>query len=78
MQTHRPIKKVSRTPSILIMGVGLNVSVILIFYWGLEEFTMTPKLLPFMHQVLLWLSVIMLILVVPSVMISVALNPGYI
>ena len=42
MQTHRPINKVKRSSSILIMGVALNLSVIIIFYWGLHMFTMTP------------------------------------
>lgn len=78
MQTHRPIKKVERTRTILILGVGLNITVILIFYVGLKEYKLNVDFLPFLHDFLLWTSVAMLILVLPSYMISAALNPGYI
>jgi len=60
------------------MGVGLNLSVIVIFYWGLKEFTNTPDNLPMLQEFLLWLSLGMLIFVLPSFMMSVTINPGYI
>lgn len=60
------------------MGVILNIGVICIFYWALEMFTMNPKFIPVLHYVLLWMSVCFLILVLPSFMLSVTLNPGII
>jgi len=74
---HRPLRKVKKTPTMLITGVLLNLMITGIFYYGLRIFFITPYFLKWAHYVLKWLSIACFAIMVPSFVLSSALDPGF-
>ena len=74
---HRPIKKVRKSPIILIVGVLVNLVVAYLFYYTLRIFWIDPTIAPFFHVIFTWGSAICFILLIPSFVMSAVMDPGY-
>ncbi len=67
--THRPIKKVKRSVNVLLFGLAVFMLILFTFYWGMWDDR--NKLLPDLHKILYMTSKILLLLLIPTYLISV-------
>ena len=82
---HRPLKKMSKDPSVMIYGLCTNIIVMGLYYWGLYSESLDDagdnehdKIFPRLHGILWISSVILLSLTLPIYILTIALNPGQI
>ena len=63
----------------LITSVLLNLTICYLFYYGLNMFRIDPlpDFFPKSHYVLLWGSVVSFSILIPTYVISAAIDPGY-
>lgn len=71
---HRPLKKVKKSAFVLAMGLVVFALLCISFYWGLQDGHNT--LLGQLHDSLYLLSKVLLLLMLPSYLLAVSLNPG--
>jgi hypothetical protein len=74
---HRPIKKVKKSPWVLIMGVIANLIIAYLFYYTLRIMFIQVALFPYLHHVLVWTSVLMFSLMLPTFLCSAVMEPGF-
>lgn len=76
---HRPIKKMKKSPWVLVLGVMVNMLIIGIFYGSYHEFnySVTSFVSAPVHFILLYSSIVCLIVALMSFVITAALDPGY-
>ena len=75
---HRPIKKINRSPYILILGVAVNLIIVSLFYGTLNLFDKTDGWrFPGFHFFLLYASIFFFGISVPTFIISSTMEPGY-
>ena len=77
LMRHRPIKKVRKNPAILILGVVVNFVVAYLFYYTLKVFWITPNFAPFFHKFFTYGSAVCFLILVPSFVMSIVMDPGY-
>lgn len=70
---HRPLVKLDKSPSTLLLGVGVNVLVCFAFYYGLDQHI---NFLPELHHALLLSSKVLLGILVPTFILCSVLEPG--
>jgi hypothetical protein len=71
---HRPLKKVKKSAFVLVMGLVVFALLCTSFYWGLQDGHNT--LLGPLHDSLYLVSKILILLMLPSYLLAVLLNPG--
>lgn len=74
---HRPIKKVKKSAWILLLGVAGNLAIAYLFYYTLKIMFINPTLYPKLHDVLVWASIGLFLLLLPSFLFSAAMEPGF-
>lgn len=72
---HRPLKKVTKSPTILLCGVFVFFLICVTFYYGMHHDS-RKKVLPRLHDVLYRVSYVLCALIVPTYLLAVSLNPG--
>jgi hypothetical protein len=72
---HRPLKKVKKSPKVLLYGVLLFISICVAFYWGLwdEKYN---KILPLLHDSCYKASYILILILFPMYLLSAFVEPG--
>ena len=71
---HRPIKKVEKTPNVLIGAVLINLAIIGIYYSAFSPF----KEHGILHWTCLYGSLLCLVILIPSFVLSSAMDPDYV
>jgi hypothetical protein len=74
---HRPIKKVSKSPYLLILAILINLVVAYLFYIELNVVKSPPTLWPEFHYVFVYTSLAAFVFIVPTFVLSAAIDPGY-
>jgi len=73
LMTHRPLKKVTRSPWVLLTGVLVFTLICFVFYYGMRG---RRDFLPTLHDKLYLTSYILVGLITPTYLLAVSLNPG--
>lgn len=73
--THRPIKKVRRTSTVITLASIMNIAICVLFYIKMRD---QPNLLPHLHYGLLWSSMICFVVALPTFLLASFLQPGFI
>lgn len=73
---HRPIKRVKKSCWVAFLGCLVNLAVTYLFYYELNMFFLVPTLVPLMHYVLVLFSLFLFVLLVPSFVMAVFMDPG--
>jgi hypothetical protein len=73
LMTHRPLKKVTRSPWVLLTGVLVFTLICFVFYYGMRG---RRDFLPTLHDKLYLTSYILVGLIAPTYLLAVSLNPG--
>lgn len=74
---HRPIKKVSKSLWLPLLGCLVNLAIAFLFYYTLKMLFINPDLLPRFHDTFVWSSLIFFCILTPSFILSMALEPGF-
>jgi len=74
LMRHRPIKKVKRSSAVLLYGLAMFILISFAFYWGMWD--NRNKLLPKLHYSLYMASKILILLLMPTYLLSVFIQPG--
>lgn len=76
LMKHRPLKKVQKSPKVLIFGLILFFSMCFSFFFEIEIRDKRVDFLPNLHNSLYLASKILVLLVIPSFLLAVCLEPG--
>ena len=76
LMTHRPLKKINRSPDVLIFGFTIFVFICFVFYNRLKLNDYTPIIQPKMSDNLYLFSEILLVFIIPMYITTILIEPG--
>ncbi len=74
LMKHRPLKKITKSPTVLLVGLFAFLLICWSFYWGMWDGR--KRLMPQLHDALYLLSECLIGLVLPAYLLAVCLEPG--